>query len=245
MQIKERYIIKKLEWDTNFFKVNSAKVILQDEIKENDIEEILNIIKENNYRFVTIQNINNNDKNNFLLKNIKKLFLADINVQFIKKNANICSGENFLDENIFVQNKMKYNQDIIDISRNAFKYSRFISDKNLENGENIYFEWTKNSFDNEEKFFVYYKEKEKTVGYLIFSIEENDLIIELLAVNSEYAGIGIGNKLIKTVEKFSINNEINNIYVGTQINNIRAQNFYNKCGFKHFTNHSIYHLWME
>lgn len=245
MQIKEKYIVKKLEWDTNFFEVNSAKIILQEEINENDIEDIVNIIKENKYKFVTIQNINNNEKNNFLLKNIKNIFLADINIQFIKKNIKLEGSNQLLDDKIFIQNKMPYNEDVINISKTAFKYSRFTSDPNLKNGEKVYFEWTQNAFDKEEKFFICYKIRDRIVGYLIFSIKEDKCVIELLAVENEYAGQGVGKKLINSLETFCTNNRINTIIVGTQINNIIAQNFYSKCGFKHLSNNSIYHLWLE
>lgn len=56
---------------------------------------------------------------------------------------------------------------------------------------------------------------------------------------------GIGTKLIQKIELFAIKNDIKEIQVGTQINNIKAQNFYVKCGFKHTANNSIFHWWIK
>ena len=40
-------------------------------------------------------------------------------------------------------------------------------------------------------------------------------------------------------------NNLSEIHVGTQLNNIKAQNFYIKCGFKHINNNSVYHWWIK
>lgn len=242
MQTSEKYEIKKLEWDTKFFGVNSAKVILKAEISTNDINEILEKLKKQKFQFVTIQNVNNNDNNNFFIKDIGRAFLVDINIQFEKK---INLNEKDLNcKKIKIQNNMQYNQDILDIAMESFVYSRFINDKNLKNGDKVYYEWTKNSFGNKDKFFCIYQTNVKINGYLLFSIENNEIIIELIAVNKQLKGKGIGSKLIKGVENFAKEKGIKCIKVGTQLNNINAQNFYVGCGFKHITNHSIYHLWL-
>lgn len=242
MQENNKYEIKKLDWDTNFFGINSAKVILKEEISICDIEDIIEELKRKNYKFITIQNVDNNDNNNIILKEINGIFLADVNVQF-KKMIKEDEKKSEFDKNIVIQKNMLYDEEILNISNTAFIYSRFINDKNLKNGDKVYYEWTKNSFNKSNKLFCVYKINNKSVGYLLFSIENKELIIELIAVNKEYKGKGIGHKLISSVVQFAIRNEIECINVGTQLNNIYAQNFYINCGFKHITNHSIYHLW--
>ena len=64
------------------------------------------------------------------------------------------------------------------------------------------------------------------------------------AVNRKHKGNGIGHELINGIENFAEKNKLKRIKVGTQLNNISAQNFYENCGFKHVANHSIYHLWL-
>jgi dTDP-4-amino-4,6-dideoxy-D-galactose acyltransferase len=49
--------------------------------------------------------------------------------------------------------------------------------------------------------------------------------------------------MLSEIENFAIKNNIEKISVGTQVNNIKAQNFYVKCGFMHMENNSVYHWW--
>ena len=242
MQISERYEIKKLDWDTSFFGLNCAKVILKKEINVEDVNRISEELEKNKIQFATIQNIDNNDNNNYIMNEFDKAFLADVNIQFMKEID--LKVKNEISNNVNIKNNMPYNEEILDIAKKSFIYSRFINDKNLKNGDKVYYEWTKNSFGRKDKYFCVHQTNEKNDGYLLFSIENNEIVIELIAVNKQVKGIGIGRKLIKEIENFAKEKDIKCIKVGTQLNNIYAQNFYVKCGFEHITNHSIYHLWL-
>lgn len=240
MQKNDRYSIKNLEWDTEFFGIKSAKVTLNETINKKDIEEILEKIKYNSYEFVTINNLNNDDYNNYILKNFVGIFLADVNIQFEKK----VEKKEEKDNNASIQKKLKYNQEIIEISRKSFIYSRFMNDLNLKKSSEVYVEWAKNSFNKNNKYFCIYKMESKVIGYLLFSIEDRVLTIELIAVNNEKKGNGIGKILINKVEEFAYLKNIDIMKVGTQLNNIYAQNFYINNGFRHVSNNSIYHFWL-
>ena len=247
----DRFSLKFLEWDTEFFGVNSAKLVLKNEILNKDIESIENRISLNGYEFVTVVNENNNAHNNKLIYKLGDVFLADVNVQF-EKCMNAMESE--CDENlggnedegkVVVSNNVSFNEDILDISQDEFKYSRFFVDRNLINSNNVYLEWTRNSFGREDKFFACYEEENRVDGFVIFSFEdkESSLRIELIAVRSEVQGNGIGSVLLRSIEEYASRNLVHSIRVGTQLDNIRAQNFYIKNGFKHIYNNSIYHLW--
>lgn len=177
-----------------------------------------------------------------MMKSFDKVFLVDVNIQFIKK-INLKEKNEFNDK-INIKNNMEYDEDILNIAKESFIYSRFINDNNLKNGDKIYYEWTKNSFDRDDKYFCIYKTNKKCNGYILFSMENNEITIELIAVDKNLKGKGIGHELILKMENFAKENDIKYIKVGTQLNNIYAQNFYVGCGFKHITNHSIYHLWL-
>lgn len=56
---------------------------------------------------------------------------------------------------------------------------------------------------------------------------------------------GVGTQLIEQIELYALKNNLSEIHVGTQLNNIKAQNFYIKCGFKHINNNSVYHWWIK
>lgn len=237
---RKKYNIENLEWDTNFFGIKSARICLNEKVEENDIQDMINELKKENYQFVTIRNIENQNKNNYALKNVDNIFLADVNIEFKKELEGVIK----LREKLDINNNLEYNQEIINISKDSFKYSRFINDINLKKSSEVYVQWAKNAFNREDKYFCTYKENHKVVGYLLFSISNKKLVIELIAVSRKSQGKGIGKKLIENIEEFALKNKITTIQVGTQLNNISAQNFYIKCGFKHVANHSIYHLWL-
>ena len=247
----DRFSLGFLEWDTEFFGVNSSKLVLKNEILTKDIENIENQISLNEYEFVTVVNVNNNAHNNKLIYRLGDVFLADVNVQF-EKCINVMELE--CDENlgvnedegkVVVSNNVSFNEDMLDISQSEFRYSRFLVDKNLINSDDVYLEWTRNSFGREDKFFACYEKENRVDGFVIFSFGDkvSTLRIELIAVRSEVQGNGIGSVLLRSIEEYASRNLVHSIRVGTQLDNIRAQNFYIKNGFKHIYNNSIYHLW--
>ena len=241
-KIDKKYEIKELEWDTEFFGVKSAKVVLKEEINKNDIDEIVSIANKENYKFITINNLNNNNTNNFYLQYIKNMFLTDVNIQLVKK---VEEPHEEADKHIIIKNNMEYNKEILEISKESFVYSRFYNDKKLKNSEDIYLKWAENAFNKTDKYYCVYKNAEEIAGYTLFSVEDEILIIELIAVNKNIQEKGIGSKLINVLNKYAYENNLKEIHVGTQINNINAQNFYVKNGFKHSTNNTIYHWWNE
>lgn len=238
----KKYEIQELIWDTKFFGINCAKITLKEKINRDDIKKIEKYIEENKIQFATIQNDNNNETNNNTLKLLKNTYLADVNIQFIKKINN--KFEEYINNNIEISNNFPEDINILDISDNAFIYSRFLTDDKLKNGNKVYREWAKNSFNKHNKFFCCYNINKKTEGFIIFKVDSftNSIIIELIAISEEHRHSGIGSCLIKKLEAYAAQENIDYIKVGTQLNNIEAQNFYIKNNFKHIKNNSIYHL---
>ncbi len=182
MQKQQNYEIIELDWDTNFFGIKSAKINLNNVINEKHIEEINNEVRKKEYKFITINNKNNDDKNNFILQKLDNIFLADVNIQFLKK---IEDKKIIEEENIKIQNNLKYEKQLLEIAKENFIYSRFYNDRNLKNSKDIYLEWTRNAFEKTNKYFCVYEQEKKILGYLLFSIEDNHLIIELIAINAK------------------------------------------------------------
>lgn len=237
----KKYSIRFLDWDTEMFEKKSVKIILNEEILIEDLNNIKEYINNNDYEFITFENKNNLEKNNIILSNLNNIFLADVNIQFAKRIRAIEKKDR--NDEVKIKNSFNYNEDIVNISKNAFKNSRFIFDDNLnDNKYNVYSEWVKNAFKKEDKYFCYYEEK-KILGYVLFSIHSNSITIELIAAKSNNKGIG--TKLMNQIEEFALKNNINTLNVGTQLNNLNAQNFYEKNGFKHIANNSIYHWWIR
>ena len=238
----QRYKIEKLTWDTEFFNINSARVILEKEIDKMDLKKIQLYIQENNIKFATIQNNNNNEANNNILGTWENVYLADVNLKLMKKVEE--KYRNYINDNIKISNNLPEDNNILNISNSSFIHSRFLIDKKLKNGNQVYGEWAKNSFNRKDKFFCYYNTNNKIEGFIIFSVDNvnSSIIIELMAIEKEYRNKGIGTSLVKNLENYALKENISYIKVGTQLNNIEAQNFYIKNNFKHYQNNSIYHL---
>lgn len=240
----DKYIIKQLLWDSDFFKVKTAKIILKKTIILSDIYIIKKFIKENNYKFIVVENVGNNEDNNKIIYKLGNIFLSDVHIKFQKKVNKVTIPKV---QNTKIKNNLAENPEILEISRNEFKYSRFIIDDKLKNGNKVYEQWAKNAFKKQDKFFCYYTIHNKIKGYILFSnIEkEQSIQLELIAVNHDYTNNGIGTSLIQKLENYAFEHNIKYINVCTQLNNIIAQNFYINNKFVHIENDSIYHWWKE
>ena len=237
---RKNYELKPLQWDTDYFGVSSARVNLSGIVDNRSQEEIIEFC--NDYDFVTISNPDNIKENNQWIGNRTNAFLADMNIQFLKV---LIDKPDYQDEKTYVVNSLSRNEQIVDIAKKSFNYSRFFNDPMLpqEQAKNIYLHWTECAFGQENKYFVISKREGSVAGYILFSMSEESSVIELIAVDEKYQGQRVGKSLIHTIESFVIDQGIQKIKVGTQVNNISAAQFYNAMGFKYVSCGSMYHLW--
>lgn len=239
---ENNYECKFLEWDTEYFGVKSARVNLLGDVDERGQEDILSFCK--NYDFVTIANFENRNENNLWIGEKTAAFLTDVNIQFVKE---LHSLEKHSDDNTYVINNLLPNEEILKIAKKSFRYSRFYNDPNLSESksQNVYLHWTEGAFQKDSKYFVICEREDKIAGFLLFSSEESFVTVELIAVDEAYQAQGVGKALIKAMESFAYDKDINKIKVGTQVNNIPAVQFYSKMGFTYVNCGSIYHIWND
>lgn len=236
------YECKALKWDTDFFGVNSARVNLTGRVDAYHQERIMEFCDK--YDFVTIFNTDNISDNNDWIGKCTKAFLADVNIQFMKElSIKIDDFQN--DDLTSVTNNFARNEQVVKLARDTFQYSRFFNDKNIpqEKAKNIYTHWTECAFELSNKYFVISEREQSIAGYILFSIHENDSVIELIAVDEKHQGKKVGKSLIHALESFLIDKGITRIKVGTQVNNVSAVQFYSKMGFVYVSCGSVYHLW--
>lgn len=238
----KNYELSPLQWDTDYFGVSSARVNLIGIINEQGQEEVIEFCK--GYDFVTISNLDNIKENNHWIGNRTNAFLVDMNIQFLKILA---YKLDYQDEKTYVVNSLSRNEQIVDIAMNSFNFSRFFNDPNLpkEQAKNIYLHWTESAFEQKNKYFVLSEIEGNIAGYILFSINDDCSVIELIAVDEKYQGRKVGKTLIHTLESFVLNQGMKKIKVGTQVNNISAAHFYSAMGFNYVRCGSIYHLWRK
>ena len=188
------YVFEPLPWDTAYFSVPSARLTLLEPLNEEQWSEAL--AQTDGFAFVCIRNRNCDVKNAMSISRSTDAFVTDTNVQFQKK---VCpNGNRPMDPLLTVCDRLPPNADILAIAATAFKVSRFLADEALKarNGALVYHEWVKNAFGKPGKFFLVSQAadaKEPTVnGFLLFSIENSCLTLELIGVSDAYQRRGVG-----------------------------------------------------
>lgn len=227
-----------LKWDTEFFGVDCAKAVLHSSLSTMEWNELQS--KFNDSQFISITNLNSDPVNAQLIGKTTTAFLADINIQFVKK----LNGLYELPENITIHQSMERNNKIFEIAN--FKYSKFTEDQELakRNGNQVYHQWLLNAFEKPDKHFALSRDENQDInGFVLYSISNNYTVIELIAVSPSVTHGGVGTRLFKAVEYASHKVGINEIKVGTQSRNLGAINFYHKVGCKQVGCHQVYHLW--
>lgn len=242
---QDLYEYKHLDWDSDYFGVSSGRITLKAGMNDYEWYKFQLLLKEN--VFNVIDNINNDAINNFYISKLNAAFVTDINFQFTKAVTKLRYFESRYD--IYVQNNLPYNKEIVDISNTAYKHSRFFNDPFLDKDKamRVYCHWVESSFLKTEKYFVICKEGLEVLGYLLFSIDikSNSAIIELISTRDDMSNKAVGKEMMRSLEIYLRTNfdDIQTIKVGTQSNNINAINFYVCTGFSVKEIRSIYHYW--
>ncbi len=236
--IKSAVTFSELQWDTEFFGVSCAKAILHKPVTRLEWEGLKERFR--NYQFISIQNLNSEPANALLIGKDTTAFLADVNIQFIKK----IDADSIMPESIKIYQAMERDEQIIKMA--DFQFSKFTEDPELakRGGAEVYRQWLINSFEKQNKFYAVAEGANRGVdGYLLHSYSDRTCIIELVAVLGNRAKGGIGTNLFKAIEYSAYQRGCREIKVGTQVRNVGAINFYHKVGCKQVGCHQVYHLW--
>ena len=108
--------------------------------------------------------------------------------------------------------------------------------------DNFTYKLTKNDFStNPYLKIITYVEKDKIIGFLLYSLIYDRIEIEQFEVITKERGKGIGDKLLKyLIEKYK-KRDIKNITLEVKEDNIAAINLYKKYGFKKVSTREKYY----
>lgn len=98
--------------------------------------------------------------------------------------------------------------------------------------ETIGYEMLANELHNKYAHFFVSKKDNEVIGYIGGWIIDTTCDMINFVVKEEYQRMGIGTKLYLTLENKTKELGANEILLEVRINNIKAQNFYEKQGFK-------------
>lgn len=231
-----------LDWDTEFFGITSGRVTIEEGVTLSELEELFKLLDE--FEFTTVVNKGNQAQVNQWLGEKTDSFLVDVNVQFSKE----VGAEQRDNSHIVVSSQRKPDEMLLDLARQSFVHSRFFNDPYLdkEKAKAIYSQWVLSAFNQENKYFIEYRIQEECLGFLLFSINRDTCVIELIAARPNRTHQGVGTALLQGLDHYlSQKTEVKTINVGTQVNNLPAIRFYTKNGFILQGGASIYHHWKK
>lgn len=229
-------MIRKLEWDSHFFGINTGTVSVE-KIEDLNEDEL------NTFDLVYVFANTATDEQRF--KQFSgKLFMADEKLTYIK-HLNVQNER--VPEIMSIPADAILNDRLVSLAWQAGEYSRFRLDPLLPDSKfkELYSLWIENSVKREiaEEVFVY-NENGFDMGMVTLGIKKGVPDIGLIAVDKQYRGSGIGMKLIQSAERWALlEKKLNHIQVVTQGLNKDACRFYEKNGYTQASKQYIYHWW--
>ena len=230
-------MIELLDWDTDFFGIKCGRIILSD----NEILDRETLVN-SKFDFITILNLNNNQRINENIASSYRIHLADIrvklNMEIDEKQFFFCddlSECEDLENGIFDQ--------LVLISDLSFHISRFSKDKYLDQKKvkKMYRIWIKKAILEEDKKVYYTQLDNKVTSFIVLSVNNKSLDIELIATAPGYYHRGFAEALINKAYLLAEQMKISRIKVTTQADNIAAMNLYTRKGFVLISVDTIYH----
>jgi ribosomal protein S18 acetylase RimI-like enzyme len=166
-------------------------------------------------------------------------YLVDTNVVFDKPAAKNC----LKDINCIVRPAQPGDRSaVMDLALRNFEYSRFHLDPNIsiDCANAVKAEWVGNFFAGQRGDSMVVALAEDTVAGFLQLIHGNndDLIVDLIAVNHAHRGKGLATAMICYAENHA-NKSL--IVVGTQVTNVPSVRLYQKLGFRMRSSQYIFH----
>jgi dTDP-4-amino-4,6-dideoxy-D-galactose acyltransferase len=225
-------MLKKLEWDTEFFGRKMGALVL-DEFAESQLANDLEEAEKNQYEYILCQLKSPKEETIQLLES-KGFYLSDIGVIWlisVDEYFSMIGGKEDKSDVIVERASIKNLKSLQEIIRPMFPNSRFYSDPFFSQNEadHLHVEWMKNSILSKaadvvlqipDKGFVICKKKEKGLGEII-----------LIGVVERFRGRSLGESLMDASVAWFSDQSVKSIRVKTQLKNVDAMNFYRKLGF--------------
>ena len=167
--------------------------------------------------------------------------LIEANVQLAKEISNSVSGSGNQHEIRFAVASDK--DQSVELAKISFTYSRFHQDGNIskEVANNVKGEWVGNYYKGKRgDFMLLALDGNRQVGFLQLLKHHQDLIIDLIAVDSEYRNRGIASDLIHYAEKNC--GMVKRILVGSQLSNFKSLRMYENLGFRFCNASYVFHM---
>jgi dTDP-4-amino-4,6-dideoxy-D-galactose acyltransferase len=226
-------MIEKINWDSDFFGYTIGKITVS------TIDDVSNFLKSKSlkdYRLIYIFSKTIISDYQLKLVDTKLTFKKTIDPHNLSKENNTIENFNKINDSEFLI--------LEELAYLSGKYSRFNTDSNFKNNEfkKLYQKWI-SGYKSENKNIILKKSNNIISGFILYSIENETIYIELISVSEDFQEKGIATELIYEIELIGYKNNCKYIQVVTQGENIPAVNLYKKNSFILINKNLIYHYW--
>jgi len=132
---------------------------------------------------------------------------------------------------------------LLEVAADLAEVSHYGKDSAIEKEKavELYEHWIKNSFDGyAHQVFTALDEHGRAIGLLSLRDVNNDIVIDLLGVHKEWRKQGVASLLLERACSYACK-EKKGLCVGTQMENVPANRFYQKNGFLLESVELVYH----
>jgi dTDP-4-amino-4,6-dideoxy-D-galactose acyltransferase len=220
-------MIRKLEWDSDFFSLNVGE---WQESPGRDADFDVVYLKSGNGTAPEIEGYENT--------------FGETRVVFAKKLTEQPKDEGHIRKAIGTDDK----ETLYDLAYESGKYSRFRLDGRfgIHNFEKLYRAWIDNSLDGTfADEVLIYDECGTVYGLVTYKKQGNEAVIGLIATSPEKQGKGIGKRLLEAVEQRLVKDGIYQLKIPTQLENEAACSFYKKQGYSIVETTYLMHYWKQ
>ena len=228
-------------WDSGFFNKKIGK-IEYDQSPEGDLIRLLQTAGEDGYQLIYVFG----DEETFVPDTVLNQFngrLVDRKCLYSKT----INTDDSCESNAIEYQLTELTNDLESLALLSGTHSRFRLDKGFDNADfhRLYSIWMTRSLKKEiaDKIFVV-AESDKVMGMITLQLAEHVGHIGLCAVSESAQSKGYGSSLINACVNEVIAKHLHQLEVPTQMENVTACHFYEKCGFSIKSITNTYHFWL-
>ncbi|HOU68994.1 MAG TPA: GNAT family N-acetyltransferase [Paludibacteraceae bacterium] len=228
-----------LSWDSMFFNLRIARLNVDE---QDEVGEVLAFAESQRGLYDLIYIFC--PENYFLPEHaMEHCTLVDQKVIYAGK----VDGCSFQKDSIHIYDSDIPNEDLYELAKVSAMYSRFKTDLHLgpDAYVRLYNRWIENSVNRQMADVVMcYYDNSYIVGMVTAKEKDDTAVIGLVAVAQQMQSQGIGSNLMRALQKWAFDNEIQQWEVATQLQNEKACTFYEKLNMKKRSVTNIYHYWL-
>jgi len=235
----DNYRFFTLDWDSEWFKIPCAKVVLDTSLSEEDWASLVPGFTD--YTLIVIENRDAEPANAQWIGKHTNAFIADVNIEMQK---HLKESSYALPPRMEIRNSVQYNEHILAASRHT--YTRLVLDPELarRGGDKVLEQILIDAFDKSDKYFALsYDEDQLCDGYFLFFYEQD--YVQARQASALRSNAGTGTRLFTAIEYAAWSRGITRIHSGLSLYNKPSMNIHIKFGYKLTACHQIYHLWND